>query len=135
MNGATAVNYGAQPVLAGCNDCESENNYKQGAYTYRWANLSFVNSRVRTMWVPPYKDIFQDLDGSLMGGVNGTVLPFWGWNNWPECPRDTVGTFGFGSVCDPTVQVRRLVIDSVSPSNLYGLNLNISSSAGWGSLP
>ena len=136
MSGLTAVNFGNVPVLTGCNECESDTNYKQGGYTYRFANLSFVNSAKRTTWESPYKDIFQDVDGSLTGWVNGTALPYWGWNNWPSCPRDTVGTFAFGSVCDNTTQVRRLVIDNVLPGNpgLYGINLNISSAAGWGSL-
>ena len=135
MNGLTAVNYGDVPVLAGCNECESDTNYKQGGYTYRFANLSFVNSAKRTTWVSPYKDIFQDVDGSLAGSVNGTVLHYWGWNDWPNCPRDTVGTYDYGTVCDGSVQVRRLVIDAVQPGNLYGLNILISSDAGSGSLP
>lgn len=108
---------------------------KQGGYTYRWAGLSFVNSSTRVGWSSPFKDIFLDLDGSLTGFVNGTVLPFWGWNNWTECPRDSTGRYSFGSVCRPAVQVRRIVIDNVAPGNLYGLNLAISSAAGAGSLP
>lgn len=79
---------------------------KQGGYTYRWSGLSFVNSAVRVGWAAPYKDIFLDLDGSLTGWVNGTVLPFWAWNAWPECPQDRIGMFSLGSVCNPSVRVR-----------------------------
>jgi hypothetical protein len=130
-DGLTVVNYGNVGALAGCNDCESDQFMRQGGYTYRWKNLVFENTNVRTKWVAPFKDIFQDLDGSLTGvGPNSTVLPYWAFNNWPECPRDAVGTFAYGTVCNSSVAVRRVVIDAVNPTQLYGLNMNITSSVG-----
>ena len=108
------VNYGAVGALAGCNECNSDENLAQGGYTYRWDGLTWTNSPTRTTWLPPYKDIFQDLDGSLTGHVNGTATPYYGWNNWPECPRDAVGTFGYGTVCDGTYQVSVIVVDPLA---------------------
>jgi hypothetical protein len=127
----TIVNFGSSGALAGCFDCESFIDYRQGGYTYRWEKLSFVNSQVRTMWAPPRKDIFWDLDGSLSGHANGTVTPFYAWNQWPECPRDLAGTYSFGIVCDGTTRARRISIDYHAPSVLDWITMNISSAAGF----
>lgn len=67
MKNLTAINYGTVPVLTGCNGCNSGEFMRQGAFTYRWEGLKFVNSPRRTSWSPHYKQIFWDLDGSLGG--------------------------------------------------------------------
>lgn len=135
-DGLTIVNYGAAGALAGCSMCSSDTEYKQGGYTYRWQRLTWENTTVRTYWNDPKKDIFWDLDGTLSDvGPNTTVVPYWGWNNAPECPRDMVGTYQYGHVCNSSVQVRRIQIDNVLPSNLYWMNMNVSSNFGWSALP
>ena len=58
-----------------------------------------------------------DLDGTLTGNVDGAVAPYFGFNNLPECPR-AGKLFEYGSVCNSSVRIRRLQIDSVSPKEL-----------------
>lgn len=129
-SGITFVNYGTSAVLFGCHSCNSDSNFKQGGYTYRFDRLAWVSSFVRVGWNEPRKEMFRDLDSTLTGHVNGTAMAFWAFNNWPQCPRDTAGTYSGGIVCDGTVQARRMHLDNVLPSQLYWLNLNISSRAG-----
>ncbi len=98
--------------------CNSEVDLRQGGYTFRWQRLTFVNSARRVQWTPPFKQIFWDLDGTLTGNVNGWATPYYQWNEWaPACTRrDSV--YDNGIVCDGSVVVRRLQVDSVSPREL-----------------
>jgi hypothetical protein len=137
VRGATFVNYGAAGAITGCNDCENDDNYRQGGYTVRFSGLSWVNTERRVTWQPPFKDIFMDLDGTLTGGSGvagagpgATVLPFFAFNSWPECARDGGAVFTAGHVCSAAVVVRRLQLDGVQPWVLDFKNLNVSSAAG-----
>lgn len=153
VDGATLVNFDspaitgasgallAPPAAVGaismCNSCDSDQFYRQGGYTSRWRGLAFVNTSRRVAWTPPFKEILWDLDGTLTGSVNGTVTPYYAYNDWPECPRDVSAarTFDGGTVCDGSTRVRRIQIDNVAPGELYWLNMaitqwNISRDAG-----
>ena len=134
--GVTFVNYGATGAVTGCNDCEDQDNYRSGGYTVRFSGLSWVNTTKRVLWQSPHKDIFIDQDGTLTGaGPNTTTLPYYAFNAWPECARDSTGAFDYGHVCSAAVVVRRVQLDSVAPSTLNWLNLNVSSAAGTGAVP
>ncbi|CAE7614256.1 PKHD1L1, partial [Symbiodinium sp. KB8] len=117
VDGATFVNYGNPGVLAACAKCASQTDMKQGGYTYRYQNLRFVNSPKKTHWTLPRKQIFWDVDGSLTGIANGTVLPFYEFNAWPECTHEGE-EYDDGMICDSSVRVRRVVIDGVEPQEL-----------------
>lgn len=132
VSGATIVNYGNNGAIASCAECDSQQEFRQGAYTYRFDRLQFINSAVRTYWSPPKKDIYWDVDGSLTNqNGGGWVLPRYKFNDWPECPVDTVGTYQGGNVCNKNVQVRRLQIDSFTPTaELQFKTMNVTSSVG-----
>eukprot|EP00048_Salpingoeca_helianthica_P015090 m.224971 g.224971 ORF g.224971 m.224971 type:complete len:4030 (+) comp16594_c0_seq1:296-12385(+) len=135
VSGATMVNYGSAGAIAGCADCNSDENLRQGGYTVRFERLTFINSPVRTHWNEPRKDILVDLDGTLTGysGVGGTVTPFYGFNAWPECPRGGA-MFKDGLVCNSSVQVRRLQLDAVDPRELDFQVIRLTSGAGSGTV-
>ena len=133
--GLTIVNYGASGALAGCISCSDGEDYRQGGFTYRYGNMKFVNSNVRVTWVDPYKEIFRDLDGTLSNQADGGwVVAHFAYNDWPECPRDTVGTFDGGNVCPDNVIVRKISHDLILPTQLNWQNMNVSSSQGWSSV-
>jgi len=133
VSGATMINYGFSGAIAGCTECDSDENYRQGGYTVRFDGLQFINVARRTHWNPPKKDIFIDLDGSLSGQPNSTVTPFYAFNNWPECPQ-AGSLFEYGLVCNSSVQVRRLQIDGVNPRELDFQVLQLKSDAGNGTI-
>lgn len=136
ISGATFVNYANHGAIAGCNMCNDIYGpfCAQGGYTVRFEKIKFFNSNVRTFWTAPQRnDIFWDLDGSLSGSVaNSHITPYKGFNNWPECPRDTVGTFAGANVCDNTVAVRRVTLRSVLPYQLDQYSLNITGGTALG---
>lgn len=125
VNGATFVNYGNHGAIAGCSECDSDNNMKQGGFTYRLAGLRFVDSERFISWTEPRKQIFHDLDGSLTGFVNGTATPFYGWNLYPGTCEKAGIAHDFGIVCDGSVRVRRLQIDGVQPRELDFVRMHI----------
>ena len=105
-------------ACCGCLQCNSDVHYKQGGFTTRWQGLTFINTTKRGLWTVPYEDIFLDLDGSLTGTANGWTTPYYKWNEWaPACSRQST-TYDNGLVCDNSVVIRRLQINSVLPSTL-----------------
>ena len=130
----TLVGYRAKGALAGCHSCQSDENFAQGGYTYRYAGLSWVNTTVRTFWNDPKKCIMWDLDGSLTGAAGGMVAPYYAFNEHPAdgCSRDRSGTFGDATRCDGRHPIRRLQLDNFEPVTALQLrNINITTSAGW----
>jgi hypothetical protein len=131
VSGATFVNYGDFGAISGCASCDSDAFLAQGGYTVRFDGLRFVNTTRRTKWTAPFKDIFVDLDGSLTGHVNGSVSPFFAFNQWPECVANLT-MFDGGIACDGSVRTRRLQVDNVDPAALDFLQMRITSSVGTG---
>ena len=132
LAGATFVNYGAVGALASCADCDQDDNLRNGGYTTRMRGLRFVNTSVRVLWTSPFRDIFSDLDGSLTGTAPGAwAMPYYAFNNWPECSRDVGGALGGGHVCTSAVTVRRMQMDNAKPvAQLQFKNINVSSPVG-----
>ncbi len=61
---------------------QTDSSSRQGGYSVRSRGLRFVNSTRRTQWTTPFNQIFLDLDGSLTGFANGTVIPYTGFNGY-----------------------------------------------------
>ena len=122
VSGATFKNHGANsPAIKGCTGCCSEFGSKQGAYTYRYERLKFVNTPVRVAWACPYKQIHFDIDGTLTGHVNGSVTAYHKFNTWSDddvCTEKYGSRFSGGTVCNGSVRVRKLFIDHVNPEEL-----------------
>ncbi|CAE8614080.1 unnamed protein product [Polarella glacialis] len=62
------VNFKAVPVFTDCTACWAAPKWRQGAFTYRFSGLSFVNTSKRIFVMK--KGIYWDIDGTLTGVVN-----------------------------------------------------------------
>ena len=98
--------------------CSKESELRQGAYTYRWQGLTFINTTARVKWTTPFKQIFWDLDGSLAGFRNGWVTPYYAFNHFRGPCSRRGPEYDLGLVCDNSTVVRRLQIDAVTPSTM-----------------
>jgi len=137
VKGATFVNYGEAGAISSCAKCDSHTDMKQGGFTARFEGLRFVNSPRRVKWTAPYKQIFWDLDGTLTDqpGTGGWLTPYWAFNvHAPACRhtgRRQDGGDGLkydgGIVCDDSVVVRRMQMDSFSPNELQHQALAVTS--------
>ena len=133
VDGAEFYNYGNMAVINQCFDCCGYRS-RQGAFTTRFAGLSFPGTNVRTKYACPSKQIYFDMDGTLSGQAGGTVTAYHRFNEWEECPKDTTGTFGGGIVCNSSVRVRKLSIPAIAgmkrtePRELLGKDFYIKKS-------
>jgi hypothetical protein len=127
---STFVNYGVSGALSGCNECLNGANMHQGCDTVRFKGLKFVNTTRRITWSPTKKEIFWDLDGTLGGLPNSMVLQWYDYNAWPECSRLPMAEFDDTMRCNSSVTVRKLAIDSVSPSQLSYTDITVKSAVG-----
>jgi hypothetical protein len=62
---STWVNYRHTPALMDCSACWSSSKWRQGAYTYEFSGLNFINTTKRIF--VHKKGIFHDMDGTLTG--------------------------------------------------------------------
>jgi hypothetical protein len=147
ISGVTFVNYGDTGALNHCdgfglNPCFcswsrtiplATDFYHPHSFTARVDRLRFVNTTLR-VWFERTQQ-YWDLDGSLSGVVNSSVIPYKPYNDWPECTRDTSGSLGDALICPPSSPARKVVVNIVDPSNLAASSASVTSEsflASWG---
>eukprot|EP01062_Namystynia_karyoxenos_P055443 TRINITY_DN4628_c0_g1_i1.p1 TRINITY_DN4628_c0_g1~~TRINITY_DN4628_c0_g1_i1.p1 ORF type:complete len:4446 (+),score=1210.10 TRINITY_DN4628_c0_g1_i1:73-13338(+) len=127
------------------NDCSSE----MGAFTFRFTDIKFFDTRNRLNFGWPHKDIIFDVDGSFTGtpsrpGVPGsTVLPAMPHLKLPGCEvggADHWSPYGFktftgkrkvpGMVCPPKYHFHRLIVYQPVPENQLFYNYSFGSPSG-----
>lgn len=135
VSNSTFVNYGTHATLTGCNECLSGPEMNQGGHTYRFDTLKFVRSQVRIVHEETKKQMFHDLDGTLLGRSDSMLTRYYGHLNWPDCEvpdsfvyPDSILCGGDGS----ETRLRRMQMTDVTPSQLPYTDLNILSAVGMG---
>jgi hypothetical protein len=130
------VNYGrSATAISLCEGCESDVEYAQGGWTYRVRGLQFINVVNKVTFNAPFKEILFDLDGSLTGYVNGSLIPYTAYNSWPgECNPAGNDVLPMGLLCNGNTRVRRLVLSFVQPKELDWQVLVVSSVVGSSSV-
>ena len=134
IKNVTFVNYGSSGAISGCNDCLGE-TMKQGAFTTRFEGLQFINSEKRIYWSPTYKEIMWDLDGSLAGVPDSMVTMYYDVINWPDVCTvlEPVSVYSNSLRCGGNgsdARIRRVNLDSVTPSQLSYTDVTVMSEVG-----
>lgn len=126
----TFKNYGMAPAIATCNSCESGENFNQGGVQYRTEQLRFIRSSRRIKWMPHFKEIFRDIDGSLVDGpAESYVVRRYFFNDWPGiCTLMNNLVFDYSTLCNQPVRTMR--VDQTEPSQLDFTDLRITSTSG-----
>lgn len=110
---------------------------KRGGWTSHTSKNRFVNASRRTALQWNHEAVILDLDGSLTGYVNGSVVPT-NANLPPQhctaSPPDSHGPHN-GSVCDSTVKFRRFAFNNVAPSSLKSKNVLLTNEHGTDVVP
>jgi hypothetical protein len=147
ISGVTFVNYGDTGALNHCagfgvNPCVcswsrttplASDFHHPHSFTARVDRLRFVNTTLR-VWFERTQQ-YWDLDGSLSGSANSSVLPYRPYNDWPECTRATSGALGDALVCPPSNPGRKVNFIVFDPSNLASSSASVTSEsylAIWG---
>ncbi len=103
------------------------------AFTIRVDRLRFVNTTLR-VWFERTEQ-YWDLDGSLSGLANSSVIPYKSYNDWPECTRDASGSLGDALICPPSNPGRKVIFDIRDPIILASSSAFVTSEsylAIWG---
>ena len=98
---------------------------KKGGWTTLTSKNTFVNSPRRTALRWSHEAVIVDLDGSLTGYVNGSIVPSNGNLPPQHCSSSPPDSFGphNGSVCNSNVKFRRFAFNRAGPSSLKGKNV------------
>ncbi|CAM9185240.1 unnamed protein product, partial [Ectocarpus fasciculatus] len=126
----TFLNYGRTAAIATCNNCDNGEKFNQGGVQYRTEKLRFVRTSRRIRWMPHYKEIIRDMDGTLVDGApESFVVRRYFFNDWPGvCDAMDTDVYDYSVVCNKPVRTMR--VDEVDPQQLDFTDLQISSSAG-----
>lgn len=127
VRGLTIINYGGGGAITTCNECLDGAFMNQGASTYRFEGIKFINTSKRILWTETQKDIIWDLDGSIAGKPDTMLTKYYPYNNWPDCERLPAHIYDDTTRCKT---IRRVAVDSFTPSNLGFKNLLFQSEVG-----
>ena len=129
LSNVTFVNFdrpGCSAILA-CSHCRS----LQGGFLTRYNKITLINSPNLSGWQWTYEHVHRDLDGSLTGTVNGSLLPYTGLLPSDSCSvHQASSTTVDGSLCDASVDFVRIAIHSVNPSSIATRTLYLTNEFG-----
>lgn len=115
-------------LFASCSRCDvSDASTDSDGRTIFFQNIkSDGTESSRVHWTPPRRAIFRDLDGTLTNS-NGPAwaTPYYVHNNVTQCKRN-IDLWDDGSICDNTIQVRRIAVSNAQPfSDFVGQDLMV----------
>ena len=134
ISNVTFVNFdrpGCSAVLA-CSHCRT----LQGGYLTRYSNITLINSPNLSGWQWTYEHVHRDLDGSLTGVVNGSLLPHTDLLPTNRCSIHQASSSATinGSLCDDSIDFVRIAVHSVSPSSIRTRTLFLTNQYGTSSV-
>ena len=128
VSNTTFVNFDRTGCSAIASDpyCGSE----QYGYETRYSDITLIDSPNLVTWRASYEHIHKDLDGSLTGIVNGSLVPY-----SVLLPPDNCSTYQTSdtyntSLCDESVNFARIHMYDVSPSSLHTRTIYLSNEFG-----
>ena len=129
VSNVTFVNFdrpGCSAVLA-CSHCRA----LQGGYLTRYSDITLIDSPNLSGWQWTYEHVHRDLDGSLTGIVNGSLVPYTGLLPSDRCSmHPSSSTSVDGSLCDASVDFVRIAVHSVLPTSIATRTLILTNQFG-----
>lgn len=110
---------------------------KRGGWTTHTSQNHFVNSPRRFYWQWSDEGALRDLDGSVTGYVNGTLVPSNAALPPQHCTASAPDSYGEhgGSVCDGSVQFHRFAFNNAAPGSLRAKNVLFTNQHGTNVVP
>ena len=136
LEDTTVINSGQREVFSACNECDTGEEFRQGGFTTIFKNTNFINSSIRIRWTPHFKEIFWDVDGSLIGEEDGMITYNYPYNAWSDCYLADTITYDNSMICKNSTKIRRFAVDNFQPdSSLRFTALTVASSEGAANIP
>ena len=101
----------------------------------RYSNISLIESPNLVTWRRDYEHVHRDLDGSLTGTVNGSLLPYNSLLPPDNCSIYETNTTINTSLCDGSIDFVRIQIYGVNPSSLRTRTIHLTNIFGTSDLP
>eukprot|EP00388_Colpodella_angusta_P004513 GDKJ01014799.1.p1 GENE.GDKJ01014799.1~~GDKJ01014799.1.p1 ORF type:complete len:2331 (+),score=545.59 GDKJ01014799.1:688-6993(+) len=120
------VNFPNAFAMKTCHDCNADEEYSQGAFTYRMEGLQFENVKTRLTWGIPKKEIVHDIDGSLGGTANRYITYYYKYFDMPECAKTAVEIEN-GTSC--SLPIRKVGLKAILPHNFDNKPMTVVSSS------
>ena len=130
VSNVTFVNFdrpGCSAILA-CSHCRN----LQGGFLTRYNKITLINSPNLSGWQWTYEHVHRDLDGSLTGMINGSLLPYTGLLPSESCSvhQASSTTTINSSLCNASVDFVRIAVHSVNPSSIATRTLYLTNQYG-----
>ena len=127
LSGCTALSACAQCLKFG----------KRGGFGHRFEKIKMVNSPRRVAFQWNHETVLSDLDGSLTGFPNGSIVPT-NENLPPEkCNSSNMDSYGNhpGSICDGSITFKRFSWNEAAPSSLLNKDVLLRNRVGDDRIP
>lgn len=139
ISGVTMVNFDKSGCRSAAIQCCSQCKefHKKGGFETRFEKMTFTNSPCRTRFQWEQETVLRDLDGTMTGHAGGFVLPTSGHLPSANCQASAKDSHGEvpGSICDNTVNFRRLALNKALPDFLPGKDLKFTNKYGSSVVP
>ena len=129
VGSVTFVNFDRENCfpIAACSHCKN----LQGGFETRYSDISFLNTPRLTTWQWMHEHAHRDMDGSLTGTGQPSVIVPSAEIYPPSCTPHEPSSHGVpGSICPGSQEFTRFGLHSPSPDSLTTQMLNISNSHG-----
>lgn len=137
VENVTFVNFDREGCTAYSTCAQCVEFKKRGGWTTHTLQNHFVNSPRRTAFRWSHEAVILDLDGSLTGYANGSIVPD-NENLPPEkCTPSVQDSYGLhnGSVCDSSVQFTRFALNNAVPVSLQAKYILLTNQHGTNKVP
>ena len=114
-------------ALLSCSKCWNYNLGITGGKTTKFELLSFTNVDQKVSWGGAKKEVYIDIDGSLLGERNSMITAYYPHlDGIKECNiTDNIG-FDYSIICNSSIQIRTLMFRSlVGVNSFLGIELKI----------
>ena len=114
-------------VIQACSDCED----MQGGFETRYSRISLVNSPNLTIWQWQHEHVHRDMDGTLTGTLQPSLLTPTSGILPPTCTSHPESSSGVnGSICDGSLRLGRFALFDPLPSSLQFTDLFLMNNYG-----
>ena len=120
--------------IQACSECHDQ----QGGFETRYEKISFINTTKLTLWQWEQEHIHRDLDGTLTGiGEPSLLLPTNDLLDSSQCRLHAESSDGnvMGSICNGSIKFGRVAIFNPTPRSLQFTAINITNEYGTVILP
>lgn len=123
VKGVTFINFFNSLNMSALKSCSKCWHFKlkiTGGKTTKFYNLTFKSVDRKVLWDGTKKEVFIDLDGTLLGGKGGSLTAYYPHiASVPECKAVNESIYDHSIVCEPSVSIRPIMFRNPQPNEAF----------------